>query len=208
MRAELVALGDETVKSVLRHCRPPAPKFASEFASSRSVARKFASQCASVPPGTPAYAFVALHAPRLSSVQRHHLSLSRSVGLCLRIETPPTTRCNACCPSRGEPLGGKRQRVFPSGLPKSSKRAVQQAALVRIEVYCGVGSKSVVFAFGSNRSSARFADVCAVRAGRDRSRRRCLGQMNSNGFGRVRSPSNELASIWSVGAERPPLGIA
>ena len=33
-------------------------------------------------------------------------------------------------------------------------------------------------------------------------------QMNSNGFGRVRSPSNELASIWSVGAERSPPGIA
>lgn len=62
------------MKCEVRRCRPPASHL---FALSRSVSRK--SQ--TVPPGTTAYAFVALHAPRLSSVQRHHSSLLRSVEL-------------------------------------------------------------------------------------------------------------------------------
>ena len=116
----------------MRHCRAPAPRFASEFASGRSVSGQFAFQCASVPPGTPAYAFVALQAPRLNRVQRHHSSLLRSVGLrsvaSAYRHSPHDTLHRVLSISRRTARRNKSARISERFAEKFKSRAVQQAA--------------------------------------------------------------------------------
>jgi hypothetical protein len=178
--------------------------------SLRSVARKFASKCASVPPVTPAYAFVALYAPRLSEVQRHRSSLLRSVrvayGRVCVSALPPrhaATRVVHIETNRSEENVAAYFRAVRRKVqsPRSSKP-------LQSELRCGVASDQSQWRSLSEAIDQVLVSLSSAPYAPSETAESTLRTVEPPEFGRVNSPSNELASIWSVGAERSPPGIA
>ena len=160
--------------------------------------------------GNPAYAFVALYAPRLSEVQRHRSSLLRSVrvayGRVCVSALPPrhaATRVVHIETNRSEENVAAYFRAVRRKVqsPRSSKPLPS-------ELRCGVASDQSQWRSLSEAIDQVLVSLSSAPSAPSETAETTLRTTEPAEFGRVNSPSNELASIWSVGAKRSPPGIA
>jgi hypothetical protein len=138
--------GDGLLKRVPRHRRSSASPVCE---LGRSVLRTGAS----VTTGTPASQFVALEAPRLDSVQRHHWDLLRGVAL--------RPVASAYRNSPRNTLRGVLAKWRQTARRKTSKRISERFAGQRVEVRFVVASES-----GQWRSLSEVVDTVLISLGR------------------------------------------
>lgn len=186
--------GDGLLKRVPRHRRSSA-------SPACELGRSALRSGASVTTGTPAFQFVALEAPRLDSVQRHHWDLLRGVAL-----RPVAFACRNSPRNTLQGVLSKCRRTARRKNVEAYSRAVCRPKS-RIEVRRGVRVGSMAFTVGGGRHSADFLRARVFSAGGDGGRG-TFGQVSWKRFREDGGSSQRVGKHAERWSRRSPRDIA